>query len=305
LPGDSLNTNNSAAPVYGTGFNASSKPAPPIDLETYQTDYSAVSTFVILTILGLLMLKNPLFRFIRRKQVGLILNQYDWFYHSILEKNIPYYTKLSFEEQQRFLRRTVAFMKSKRFHYYDMKEEPHVPLLISAAAVQLSFGLKHYLLKEFDTIHVLSGNYRFAGLPVAFEGHVSESDIFISWESFVKSFEDYSDGNNVGLHEMAHALSKVNADVEAPEDELFAQLFKKFNQIARPVFYEIQTDPYSFLGAYAATNMYEFWAVCVEQFFERPQAFQIHHGRLYEAMTILLNQDPLQPQIVLEPIDNE
>jgi Mlc titration factor MtfA (ptsG expression regulator) len=58
-----------------------------------------------------------------------------------------------------------------------------------------------------------------------------------------------------------------------------------------------------FLGSYAASRYEEFWAVCVEHFFERPTAFKIHLPDLYTAMCVLLNQDILTPGIFLQPVE--
>jgi hypothetical protein len=34
-------------------------------------------------------------------------------------------------------------------------------LLVSAAAIQLTFGLKHYLMDHFDKIYILKRDYHF------------------------------------------------------------------------------------------------------------------------------------------------
>jgi hypothetical protein len=48
------------------------------------------------------------------------------------------------------------------------------------------------------------------------------------------------------------------------------------------------------LGEYAAVNYHEFWAVSVETFFENPVCLRQDLPDLYQAMVILLRQDPLQ-----------
>ena len=47
------------------------------------------------------------------------------------------------------------------------------------------------------------------------------------------------------------------------------------------------------LGDYAATNYHEFWAVAIELFFENSLQFKQELPELYEAMSRVLNQDPL------------
>jgi hypothetical protein len=48
------------------------------------------------------------------------------------------------------------------------------------------------------------------------------------------------------------------------------------------------------LGEYAAVNYHEFWAVSVETFFENPVRLKHELPELYQAMVVLLRQDPLQ-----------
>lgn len=50
----------------------------------------------------------------------------------------------------------------------------------------------------------------------------------------------------------------------------------------------------SFFRDYAATNDHEFFAVAVENFFERPHEFHNHHPKLFGLMEEMLNQRPLQ-----------
>ena len=49
-----------------------------------------------------------------------------------------------------------------------------------------------------------------------------------------------------------------------------------------------------FLRDYAKSNIHEFWAVCVEHFFEAPVQFKEQLPELYIAMCNVLNQDMAQ-----------
>lgn len=206
-----------------------------------------------------------------------------------------YYNSLNKAGRDRFLQRVVVFMEYKKFEYIDLEPEERMPLLISAAAVQLTFGLDNYLLDYFETIYILKENYRYGLYNVPFEGHVSEEGIYLSWSNFIREYSDYSDGQNVGLHEMAHALVYVNFTVQEGRDAGFHDKFKDFSAIGRPLFERMQAGEVNLLGAYAATNYQEFWAVCVETFFERSTAFKRQLPELYLALCTLLNQDPLTP----------
>ncbi|MFT3825068.1 MAG: zinc-dependent peptidase [Chitinophagaceae bacterium] len=224
-------------------------------------------------------------------------------YDDILRQYMPYYRQLAVEQQELFLHRTLVFMSAKEFRFNNIEREERIPLLISAAAVQLTFGLDNYLLDHFTTIYILPNKYQYAGSEVPFQGHVSEEGVFFSWENFLASFANYNDGDNVGLHEWAHALAYVNIISDESEDNGFRKRFMVFTRTGRKVFEEIQLRGNYLLGSYAATNYNEFWAVSVEKFFEQPQAFRALLPELYRSMCVLLNQDPLSESILLEPIE--
>jgi Mlc titration factor MtfA (ptsG expression regulator) len=214
-------------------------------------------------------------------------------YDELLERYNPYYKSLGVAGRERFLHRALCFMEVKKFEYIDVAPQEIMPLLISATAVQLTFGLEHYLLDHFRTIHILQDRYRYGLYNQPFEGHVAEDGIYFSWNHFFREYADYSDGQNVGLHEMAHALTYVNFSVQDGRDTTFHDHFSEFSSVARPLFERMQAGETLLLDPYAATNYQEFWAVCVETFFERSNSMKKQLPELYSALCILLNQDPL------------
>jgi Mlc titration factor MtfA (ptsG expression regulator) len=196
-------------------------------------------------------------------------------------------------------------MEEKDFQYVEIEQEDIMPVLISGAAIQLTFGLERFLLDHFKTIYVVRDNYTYGLFNVPFEGHVNDEGIYLSWNNFLREFNNYTDGENVGLHELAHALTYVNFTVDDVRDDWFYANFPKFSKIARPVFEKMQKGENIFLNKYAATDYNEFWAVCVETFFECPEKFRQELPDLYFSLSHLLNQDPLTEQkIIFLPQNN-
>ena len=180
----------------------------------------------------------------------------------------------------------------------ELNDEERIKVLVSAAAVQITFGLKNYLLAYFTDVYIIQRNYHYGLNTMPFEGHVSSNGIYLSWENFDKEFRDYSDGINVGLHEMAHALAYVNFSAEFGRDEAFRKRFREFSTVGRAIFSRMKQGTTNILGSYAATSYDEFWAGCVENFFERPQASKTELPELYNELAFLLNQDPLSKTIL-------
>ena len=252
---------------------------------------------IVSLVVGVLILHRTLSElfnkfYIRRQQRKFIANE--TFYHSIVSKYIRFYNKLGLEDQRKFLFRTFLFKKARKFHYIEVKESAEMPILISAVAVQLTFGLDKFMLNYFNDIFVLKDDYHYGFYSRPFMGHVDQSGIYLSWDNFIKGISGLTPYCNVGLHEMGHALAYVTFITETEEDKHFKKEFKNFSKVARPIFTRMQEGNRNLLGEYAAVNYHEFWAVSVETFFENPVCLRQDLPELYTAMSRLLRQDPLQ-----------
>jgi len=259
--------------------------------------------FVIIVALvtAVLLLHRPLTALYTKLYVGRQQQKFiecETFYHSVVSKYIRYYNRLNFDDQRKFLFRTFLFRKSRRFHYIEVKESPEMPILISAVAIQLTFGLDKYMLNYFNDIFVLKDDYHYGFYSRPFMGHVDQSGIYLSWDNFIKGITGQTPNCNVGLHEMGHALAYVTFITETEEDKHFKKEFKNFSKVARPIFTNMQGGNRNLLGEYAAVNYHEFWAVSVETFFENPVCMKHDLPELYSAMVSLLRQDPLQMRTV-------
>jgi Mlc titration factor MtfA (ptsG expression regulator) len=259
---------------------------------------------VVIAIIIVPIIVRNIRSYINRKKLAKILESKEVVFDSMLQHYSPYYKSLSATNKKRFMNRVIVFMEIKEFTYIDIEQEDTMPLLISAAAVQLTFGLEHYEMDYFRNIYVLRNIYKYGLYNVPFEGHVSDDGIYLSWSNFMKDNNDYSDGENVGLHELAHALAYVNFTVEDGKDERFHSKFKEFSEVGRPVFERMQKGEINLLNNYAATNYNEFWAVCVETFFECSEKFRQQLPELYFALCDLLNQDPLTPDKIISPVES-
>jgi len=252
---------------------------------------------IVVLVIAILILHKPLSvvfhrLYIKRQQRKFL--ECETFYHSIVSKYIRYYNRLGLEDQRKFLFRTFLFKKARRFHYIEVKESAEMPILISAVAVQLTFGLDKFMLNYFNEIYVLKDDYHYGFYSRPFMGHVDQSGIYLSWDNFMKGVSGQTPYCNVGLHEMGHALAYVTFITETEEDKHFKKEFKNFSKVARPIFADMQGGNRNLLGEYAAVNYHEFWAVSVETFFENPVCLRQDLPDLYQAMIELLRQDPLQ-----------
>ena len=129
------------------------------------------------------------------------------------------------------------------------------------------------------------------------EDHVGEVNpaghMAFSWKAFVEGYIDPEDTYNLGLHEMAHALSLENGIKNQEYNFLNPADLKTWRILADAEFEKMKLGGYkTFLRRYAFSNRDEFFPVCVEHFFEKPVEFKNEAPQLYKALCNLLNQDP-------------
>lgn len=77
-------------------------------------------------------------------------------------------------------------------------------------------------------------------------------------------------------------------------DPYFFHYFKKWRMVAEHGPDEVNANGAHFLRGYAGANEREFFAVCIEHFFEYPEGFARQLPVLYHHLTVLLRQDPLR-----------
>ncbi len=224
-------------------------------------------------------------------------------YDQWLSRYNPYYNSLNSDLKKRFINRTIEFKESKEFRFHFMQPEEQVTVLISGAAVQLTFGLKHFLIEYFPVINVIKEEYIVLNRDKILEGHVQVNNrsINISWNNFIKDYENYTDSENLGLHEMAHTISfDFLYGYHENKNAAFMDRFQGYIREARPVFKELLQGKNDMLDDYGSLNVEEFWAVSIETFFENALEFKAKMPGFYNAICEALNQDPLREEKIID-----
>jgi MtfA peptidase len=208
-----------------------------------------------------------------------------------LEK-FTYYQTLSAPEKQRFLKRVQSFIYSKDFigkNGLEITEE--IKVMIAASAVQLTFGLKNYLLENIENIFIYPETFYGANKSQHFKGAILQGGIHFSWKDFKEGYKVSNDKYNLGLHEMSHAL-KLSLLAETDFDSTFGSYLDRWEEISEKELQSLQRGYPSFLRPYAKSNSQEFFAVCVEHFFEAPEEFRKALPDIFNHLVLLLNQNP-------------
>lgn len=212
---------------------------------------------------------------------------------NLLKQKNPYFRNLSPDAQEVFVTRLFQFMEDKKFIGREgLVITDEIKVLISASAVQLTFGLKDYMISHLYAINVFPRIFFSKYLNANLKGLNTQSGVLsLSWNDFKEGYAIEDDKVNLGLHELAHALY-IDLDEEGNYDEHFSAYFEKWEDIAMKDYLELKEKKITFFREYGGTNMHEFFAVCVEHFFEAPKEFKKQLPHLYNYLMLMLNQDP-------------
>ena len=213
---------------------------------------------------------------------------------AVLSQHFAYYQRLSPGQQQEFQRRVIRFVRKKQFIGRGMEVTLPMQVLVAAAAVQLTFGLPELVLQHFKRILIYPDNYYSTITQQYHKGEVNPAAraIVLSWKNFTEGYAHSDDSLNLGLHEMAHALEIENMVENDEYDFLPPAVWEQWQAQAAAYRNHMSQRGSDFFRTYAATNDQEFFAIAVENFFERPAEFQTYAPELYDTLCLLLRQNP-------------
>lgn len=213
--------------------------------------------------------------------------------HKLVENHLlklEYYQKLSGPGRSRFRNRVVQFLNSKTFIGRDgLEVTTEMMVWVSAAAVQLTFGLREYILPRYNTILLYPESFYYRLSNQWMKGYTAtKNTIALSWADFKEGYRDGDDNYNLGLHELAHAL---HLSIMSGHDSAMEYYFARWEDQSHESFVSLKKGSASFLRKYGGTNKHEFFAVCVEYFFESPEELKRELPDIYFHLAMLLRQD--------------
>ncbi len=213
-------------------------------------------------------------------------------YETILLQHSSYYAHLNPSLKKLFLKRLSILIHSLHFvSEKNIQVTQEMKILIGSAFIQITFGLKKYLLYNFKTIFIAPRKYTYKGMNQLIAGDVNPRKklISLSWPSVIKGFEIEDDAVNIALHEISHSIDFEN-HIYPVFDPIHWNNWLKEGQ---KELLEIQNNEDPFLGKYAGQNMKELFARSIEFFFEQPLEFKTQRPHLFLLIQQLLQQNPL------------
>jgi len=196
----------------------------------------------------------------------------------------------------------LKFLRLVRDHYEyfefvpreGMKLTRAMNAIICSAASQIVLFLPKESLTFFEKILVYPDYYNSKITHKRHKGEVNPALqlIVFSWRGIVEGLDRPDDGLNLLLHEFAHALWLEHKLTNYEYTVLDAELVDHFERLADAEMDNLRNNERHFFRRYAFENVEEFFAVAVENFFERPEKFARELPHLYKAVAEILNQNP-------------
>lgn len=120
--------------------------------------------------------------------------------------------------------------------------------------------------------------------------------VVLSWDAVLAGSASPSDGHDVVVHEFAHQLDAEDGEMDGTPEldgfERYAAWSKVASAEYGALYDAVEQHRKTSIDAYGATNAPEFFAVVVEQFFEKPVALARRHPELYRELAAFFHFDP-------------
>jgi Mlc titration factor MtfA (ptsG expression regulator) len=122
--------------------------------------------------------------------------------------------------------------------------------------------------------------------------------VVLSWDAVVAGANNPRDGRDVVLHEFAHQLDDADGAMDGTPELDDRKRYAVWSRVAgreyRDLCERVALHQKTSIDPYAATNAPEFFAVVVEQFFEKPRQLAQRHRELYAELAAFFRFDPAE-----------
>jgi Mlc titration factor MtfA (ptsG expression regulator) len=222
-----------------------------------------------------------------------------------LGQHVQLYRRLGAEGKVQFEQDVKFVLDEWRFEGVGgVEATPELRLGVAAGVAMLVHGRPDWELSPTRTVLFYPESFDEAyegGDFAEYDGMAhAQGPIILSKRAAEESWARPGDGNNVILHELAHLFDFANSFADGMPSLLDPASMDAWDELARREMRRALVGR-SMLRRYAATNTAEFFAVAVENFFERPEQLAQNHHRLFDALVALFNLDPRGVDSTEEP----
>lgn len=227
----------------------------------------------------------------------------------ILRRNIPIYGRMQPPLQEQLRQHVQQFLYQKKFvGCAGLAIDDDMRVTIAAQACLLLLNRPTRVYPGLDTVLVYPTAFLVPRNQVDEAGVVTETRqdllgeswgdgrVVLSWDHVRRGAVDWTDGQNVVLHEFAHQLdSESGSNNGAPYLGSPAR-YREWAEVLSRDFADLRNDAmyqqHSVLDHYGATSPAEFFAVATETFYEKPFQLAARHPALFAEFQKYYRVDP-------------
>jgi Mlc titration factor MtfA (ptsG expression regulator) len=222
-----------------------------------------------------------------------------------LLRHVPFYRHLDDEGRARFERDVRLFIADQTFEAVDgVAITDRLLLEVAAGAALMLHGRPDWAFSTSRSFLFYPDHFDedyYDTREANYEGMVhAQGPVILSVKAMETGWAASADGNNVVLHELAHLLDYDNSFADGVPSLMDPASAAAWIRLVHREMHRVKTGR-SLLRRYAATNPAEFFAVAVENFFERPHKMARRHPKLFEALMAFFNLDPRTPEPEPQP----
>jgi Mlc titration factor MtfA (ptsG expression regulator) len=217
-------------------------------------------------------------------------------FHRFLNYRYHFYRRLPRSQKMQFLRLVRDHYEYFEFVQRDVKVTRAMKAIICCGASQLVMNLPAESLTYFTRIIIYPDYYNSRITHKRHKGEVNPGFrlIVFSWRGIMEGLNRDDDGLNLLLHEFAHALWLEHKLMSDQYTVLDPHLIEKFESLAHQEMDQLHENENHLFRKYAFSNIEEFFAVAVENFFERPGELNQQLPHFYHLLSKLFIQDPVK-----------
>ena len=245
-----------------------------------------------------------------KKLQELLLKPFKNEYRDYLKKT-PHYSHLSKEEQEKIEKSIIIFSATKEFIGVNLEPTDEMKVIIAFYACLLLLhktttncynNVKTIIIYShavaLDNIQASHGIYTKEKFLI--DGQATTDTVVIIWND-AKKEAYHLRHNNVIVHEFTHEIDFMNGEIDgvppienSKYDAWIKEFYGDYKKLNAVVLKNREWGKYKLLGAYAAENEAEFFAVVTERFFESPQNLKKHFPELYSELKDFFKLDTIK-----------
>jgi len=266
-----------------------------------------MQTTILLAVLAAVLVL--VWRLPRWRLQRVLAREIDPRWRATLARAIPVYGRMSADLQHQLDKRVQQFLYQKKFvGCAGLEVTDEMRVTIAGLACLLLLNRPSRVYPGLHAVLVYPSAFLVPRKQVDAAGVITEERqdllgeswgdgrVVLSWDHVQRGTGDWTDGQNVVLHEFAHQLDSESGSNNGAPYLGSADNYRNWSDVLARDFANLRADAIygqpSVMDHYGATSPAEFFAVATETFFEKPWQMAERHPALFAELFKYYRVDP-------------